>query len=331
MDNHVLITGGYGFVGNNLWENLSKNVDIISKYKFFRFHSKQYDLNNVQSCHKLFQYYKPNYIIHLAAKCGGIGANQLAPATFWTQNLVMAANLLEFSALHNVKKFITLGTVCSYGRNATPPFKEDQLYSEWPEITNRPYGVAKLAIYEGCRAFESQFGLPFTYLIPTNMYGKYDYFGTQTSHVIPAMMVKMIQAVENKRDTVELWGDGTPTRDFLYAPDCADAIMAALDIDTGTQPINLGTGKEYSMLAISEMMAQVTGFKGQIIWNKDKPNGQPRRAINFDRAKETLAWEPKTDLYNGIKMTYDWAMAPAKKKAANQEDIIIDENDEEIT
>ena len=329
MDNVVLITGGYGFVGNNLWEFLTKDIDILSRFHFYRFRSKQFDLNNVQQTVALFKKYKPNYIIHLAAKCGGIGANQLAPATFWSQNLCMATNLLEVSALNNVKKFITLGTVCSYGRNTTPPFKEEQLYTEWPEITNRPYGVAKLAIYEGCRAFNSQFGLPFSYLIPTNMYGKYDYFGTQTSHVIPAMMVKMIRAKEKKLDTVELWGDGTPTRDFLNARDCAEAIITCLDIDTGNQPLNLGTGKELSMITIAEMIAHVVGFNGEIVWNVDKPNGQPRRSVNFDKAKEILSWEPRINLLDGLKELHAWATEPIQRKKLDETDIIIDPDKDE--
>lgn len=335
MDNKnvVLITGGYGFVGQNLWSYIGKNKELLEKYIFYRFRSKQFDLNNVGACVKLFKHYNPNYVIHLAAKCGGIGANQLAPATFWSQNLCMATNMLELSALNNVKKFITLGTVCSYGKNAKPPFTEDMLYTEWPEITNRPYGVAKLAIYEGCRAFESQFELPFSYLIPTNMYGKHDWFGTQTSHVIPAIMVKMIRAVESKKDVIELWGDGTPTRDFLYAEDCCKAILSCLDIDTGNQPINLGTKEEVSMVALAEMIAHITGYKGEIVWNIDKPNGQPRRSVNWDRAKEILSWEPSTKLFDGLKETYKWCVEPTKNKKKSEEDppLNIEDNDEDIT
>jgi len=319
MKDSVLITGGTGFVGQNFWNYIKKHPELIKKFAFHRFLSKEYDLLKLENCAKLMVKYKPKYVIHLAALCGGIGANQMNPARFWSHNLVMATNLFDACAEYKVQKIITLGTVCSYGKFAKVPFTEDQLYCEWPEITNRPYGVAKLAMYEGLRAYNSQFNMDFSYLIPTNMYGPHDHFTTQSSHVIPALLVKMMKAVMKKDDSVMLWGDGTPTRDFLYAEDTAKAITLALETDTGTQPINLGTGEEMSMKGLAELIANVTGFKGGMIWNANMPNGQPRRCVDWSRAKEVLKWTPEVGLYDGIKRTYDWAKELTNKDKPDEQ------------
>ncbi len=315
---NVLITGGYGFVGRNLVDYITQNMGWTKDYHFLRFHSAKINLLKESHVKAVFEKHKPKYVIHLAAMCGGIGANQLYPAIFWDNNLVMSANLMSAASAYKVKKFVTLGTVCSYGRNAIPPFKEEMLYTELPEITNRPYGVAKYAIYEGLRAYNVQCEMPFSYLIPTNMYGRHDNYGQQNSHVIPAIMIKMHQAKEKKLREIELWGDGTATRDFLNAKDAARAILNCLDTDTGNQPMNIGTNEEISMAGLAEMMANVTGYTGEIVWNKDKPNGQPRRSVDWTRAKETLLWEPQIKLYEGLKDTYSWFCDIPKVKAAGQ-------------
>jgi nucleoside-diphosphate-sugar epimerase len=311
---NVLITGGYGFVGQNLCDYVLANPSWREKYHFMRFHSSKIDLMRESQVKACFDKFKPDYVIHLAAMCGGIGANQLYPAVFWDNNIVMSANIISTSAIAKIKKFITLGTVCSYGRNAKPPFTEEMLYTELPEITNRPYGVAKYAIYEGLRAFNVQYGMPFSYLIPTNMYGKHDNYGQQNSHVIPAIMIQMHDAKTRGLKSVTLWGDGTPTRDFLYAPDAAEALLACLDTDTGNQPMNIGTNEEISMGGLAEMMAIVTGYTGEILWDKTKPNGQPRRSVDWSKAKNTLFWEPKTKLMDGLKETYTWLCELPKEK-----------------
>lgn len=316
----VLITGGYGFVGQNLCDYILGNSVWSEDYKYLRFRSDKFNLLKESDVKALFEKWKPNIIIHLAAMCGGIGANQLYPAVFWDHNLVMSANLISTAANYKVDKFITLGTVCSYGKNATPPFKEEALYTELPEITNRPYGVAKYAIYEGLRAFNVQYDMPFSYLIPTNMYGKHDNYGAQNSHVIPAMMLKMHFAKESKIREIKLWGDGSPTRDFLYAKDAAHAILACLNTDTGNQPLNIGTNEEISMAGVAEMMANVVGYTGDIIWDTSKPNGQPRRSVDWSKAKDALFWEPQTRLLDGLKETYAWfsALPKAKTKSSTK-------------
>lgn len=314
MKEVVVITGGTGFVGQNLWNYIRANPVLLKKYTFYRFYSKDIDLLKLEDTAKIMTKYKPKYIIHLAALCGGIGANQMNPARFWSHNLVMATNLFDAAVEFKVKKIVTLGTVCSYGKFAKAPFTEDQLYTEWPEITNRPYGVAKLAMYEGLRAYHSQFNLEFSYLIPSNMYGPHDHFTTQTSHVIPAILVKMMKAVEKGEWEVNLWGDGSPTRDFLYVDDTIRAILMALETDTGTLPINLGTGEEISMKVLAEFIAGITGYKGDIIWNANMPNGQPHRMVDFKRATEVLKWTPEIKLYDGLKKTYDWCKDLANKK-----------------
>ncbi len=322
---NVLITGGMGFVGSNLWQYILNSEMLLDTYAFYRVGTKHGDLTNPIAVGKLFDKIKPKYVIHLAAMCGGIGANQLYPAVFWHDNLLMSMMVMKACVVNKVKKIITLGTVCSYGRNAKPPFKETDLYTELPEITNRAYGVAKYAIYEGLRAYNTEFDLPFSYLIPTNMYGRFDNTGAQNSHVIPAMMVAMHTAKVNKLPEVKLWGDGTATRDFLHATDAVRAIIACLDAETGNLPINLGTGEEYSMKGLAEMMASVVGFKGEIVWDASKPNGQPRRSVDYTRAKETLFWEPEIKLIDGLKDVYDWYCEPPpapkeKPKAKPTED-----------
>ncbi len=299
----ILVTGGYGFVGRNVLGYLKQNCP---QYDAVRFSHKKFDLTKEEDTKILFRAMEPDFVIHLAAVCGGIGANQKNPATFWADNLRMGMNVLDACVEYGVKKLVTMGSVCSYPKFATIPFDEQQLCTGWPEITNRPYGIAKLALYEGCRAYGLQYNLPFTYLIPTNMYGPADNFDLESSHVIPAIMRKFHEAVVTGKKDVELWGDGTPTRDFLYVHDCARAIEKALVTDTSSTPLNLGSGQETSMEALVEMVRQVTGFDGEVIWNVDKPNGQPRRLVDYRLAQKTLQWTPLTTTFEGIDKTYRW-------------------------
>jgi GDP-L-fucose synthase len=300
----VLVTGGYGFVGRNLLGYLKQNHPEVNAMYFS---SKKYDLTDLAETRALFKFSKPDAVIHLAATCGGIFANMMNPATFWGENLRMGQNILDASVEFGVQKLVMMGSVCSYPKEpATMPFAEDQLCMGWPEITNRPYGIAKLALLEGCRAYNAQHNLQYTYLIPTNMYGPADNFELESSHVIPAMMRKFHEAVALKRSEVVLWGDGTPSRDFLYVHDCARAIYKALDTDTGTQPLNLGSGQETTMTGLVQMLRSVTGFEGDVVWNLDRPNGQPRRFIDYREAQRVMHWTPLTTTFEGIQKTYAW-------------------------
>lgn len=299
----VLITGGYGFVGSNLTDFIRSNM---KGYNPFRFSSEKFDLTKQDEARILFRASEPDVVVHLAATCGGIFANMMNPATFWADNLRMGMNILDACVEYGVKKLVMLGSVCSYPKVAPLPFTEDSLCAGWPEITNRPYGIAKLALYEGCRAYGIQHNLKFSYLIPTNLYGPYDNFDLDSSHVIPGVLRKFHEAVRRDQSTVELWGDGTPTRDFLYAEDAARAISMTIGRDTGTLPINLGSGQETSMGALVEMIRTVTGFEGDVVWNIDRPNGQPRRAVDATHAKNVLGWTPTTGVFEGIQRTYRW-------------------------
>jgi len=300
----VLITGGHGFVGNNLRTYLTQHFK--DQLKAVRFSHDKFDLTREADTKILFKAAEPDIVVHLAALCGGIFANQMNPASFWEQNLRMGMNVLAACVDYNVKKLVTLGTVCSYPKIAPIPFTEASLCTGWPEITNRPYGIAKLALYEGCRAFGLQHGLNFSYLVPTNMYGPHDNFDLDSGHVIPAILRKFHTAVHKDQSVVELWGDGTPTRDFLYAEDCARAIAMAINTDTGSEPINLGSGEEVSMSALAEMVRAVTGYEGEIIWDTTKPNGQPRRAVDATRARNVLGWHSTVPVFEGLKRTYGW-------------------------
>lgn len=301
----VLLTGGWGFVGQNVYAYLKENRP---DWWIGRFKHSTFDLTRWDETQALMKAAQPDYVVHLAARCGGIGANMKSPADYWASNLAMAINLLDACAIYCVGKVVMLGTVCSYPRDATPPFNEDALCTGWPEITNRPYGIAKLAMYEGCRAYALQHDLKYSFLIPTNMYGPFDNLDLETSHVIPAMIRKFAEAVVRKEETVTLWGDGTPTRDFLHVRDAASAIDACFGKETGGGPINLGGGQEVSMRALAEMVAHLTGYKGEIVWDTSLPNGQPRRAVDASRAKSILGWEPKIPLLDGLKETYEYVV-----------------------
>lgn len=308
----VLLTGGHGFVGQNLLLELRTHPDLFDVIG--RFRSKDYDLTRSEDAEKIVQSWRPDIVVHLAATCGGIGANMMNPATFWHQNTLMCANIVDACAKSEVKHLITLGTVCSYGQNAKTPFKEDMLFTEWPEITNRPYGVSKLNMLEGLRAYKEQYGLVGTYLIPTNLYGPWDDFDLDTSHVIPAMIRKMHEAVIQNKTYVDLWGDGTPTRDFLYVSDLCKAVVECVKKPI-EGPYNLGSGKEVSMAGLAEAVASVVGFQGDIVWNTGMPNGQMRRLIDFSKIHEEIQWSPTVSLLEGLKRTYRWYLRQGPEDA----------------
>lgn len=297
----VLVTGGGGFLGSHLVERL--RADGIEPTIARR---RDYDLTVAGETERLFADAQPNVVIHLAAEVGGIGANRSNPGRYWYANLMMGAHVLEASRLAGVDKLVLLGTICSYPKLTPIPFSEDDLWNGFPEETNAPYGVAKKALLVGAQAYREQYGLRTIFLMPTNLYGPGDNFDLGTSHVIPALIRKMDGAHERSEREVVLWGDGSPTRDSLYVEDAAEAIALALERYDGVEPVNLGTGEEPSIRELAELVAELTGFEGEFVWDTRKPNGQPRRRLDVTRADRLFGFRARTPLREGIERTIAW-------------------------
>jgi GDP-L-fucose synthase len=249
---------------------------------------------------------RPDVVIHLAARVGGIGANQRSPGTFFHDNLLMGALLIEHARRQGLEKFVCVGTVCSYPKFATVPFREDDLWSGYPEETNAPYGIAKKALLVQLQAYRQEFGLRGIYLIPVNLYGPRDNFDPESSHVIPALIRKCVEAVERGDDVIEVWGSGTPTREFLYVEDAADGIVAAAERYEGEEPVNLGTGREITIRDLATLIAKFTGFHGSFTWNTARPDGQPRRALDVSRARDEFGWTARVPFEEGLEATISW-------------------------
>lgn len=298
----ILVTGGTGFLGTAVIRKLFE----AGYTRCAAFGSKQFDLTQKTATRFLLQCTNPDVVIHLAAKVGGIGANQKNPATFAQDNLQMGLNLFEECHKAKVNKLIVAGTICAYPKMTEVPFKEEDLWNGYPEETNAPYGLAKKMLLVLAQAYRQQYGSNFVYVLPVNLFGPGDSFDLENSHVIPAMIRKFHEAKISSTKTVTLWGDGSPTREFLYVDDCAEAFVAALEKHNGPEPINIGSGKEISMKVLAEKIKQIVGYEGEIIWDTQRPNGQPRRCLRVDRAKQILGWSATTDLDSGLKTTYEW-------------------------
>jgi GDP-L-fucose synthase len=249
---------------------------------------------------------RPDVVIHLAARVGGIGANQRSPGSFFYDNLMMGALLIEHARRHGLEKFVCVGTVCSYPKFATVPFREDDLWSGYPEETNAPYGIAKKALLVQLQAYRQEFGMRGIYLIPVNLYGPRDNFDLESSHVIPALIRKCVEAIDRDEDVIEVWGSGAPTREFLYVEDAADGIVAGAERYEGGEPVNLGTGREISIRDLATLIAERTGFRGSFAWNASKPDGQPRRALDVSRAYEEFGWSARVPFEEGLDATISW-------------------------
>ena len=300
----VMVTGGSGFLGSHLVERLKANGDEV-----FVPRRSGDDLTVPENVAELFQATKPERVFHLAAEVGGIGANRMNPGRYWYANLTMGVNVLEQCRIQKVEKLVIAGTICSYPKFAPVPFKEDDLWDGYPEETNAPYGVAKKALLVGAQAYREQYGLNSVYMLPVNLYGPRDNFDLETSHVIPALMRKMLEAKENDREEVWLWGDGSPTREFLYVEDCAEGLLLAGERYDGAEPVNLGTGEEIAIRDLASLIAEVTGYEGEIVWDSTKPNGQPRRKLDTSRAEERFGFVAETPFHEGLERTLAWYQA----------------------
>ncbi len=293
----TLVTGAGGFLGSHLVERLeSGGHDVVSA------RSSDYDLTSPEDAARMFDDAEPELVFHLAAEVGGIGANRENPGRYWYANLMMGAHVLEQARLHEIPKLVLVGTVCAYPKLAAVPFREDDLWNGYPEETNAPYGVAKKAILVGAQAYREQYGLNSIFLLPTNLYGPRDNFDLETSHVIPALIRKMVEA----EDEVVLWADGSPTREFLFVEDCVEGLVLAAERYDGPEPVNLGAGKEISIRELADLIAEVTGYQGRIAWDTTKPGGQPRRSLDPSRALELFGFEAQTSLREGLERTVSW-------------------------
>lgn len=299
----ILITGASGFLGKNM---LPRFYQAFDEEDIAHPGTELFDLRLQQHCKKLISYVRPDVVIHAAGTVGGIGANKENPGRFMYDNLIMGANLIHECKLNNVGKFIMLGTVCSYPKFTPVPFKESDFWNGYPEETNAPYGIAKKALIEMLIGYRKQYGLKSNVLVPCNMYGPEDHFNLTTSHVIPALIMKIDMAIKNNKPSIEVWGTGEASREFLYVDDCVDAIIRSLQVDTDSQPINIGTGEETKISDLIAMICDIMGYTGSIIFDKSKPDGQPRRSLDVSRAKEILNFTAKTKLKEGLEKTIKW-------------------------
>ena len=303
----TLVTGGGGFVGSHLVERLeAEGHEVVVTRR------RDIDLTVMTDVERLFAETQPELVFHLAAEVGGIGANRANPGRYWYANLMMGAHVLEQSRIHGVRKLVVAGTVCAYPKHTPVPFSEDELWAGYPEDTNAPYGVAKKSVLVGGQAYREQYGLDSVFLLPANLYGPRDNFDLETSHVIPALIRKMTDS----RDEVVLWGDGSPSREFLFVDDCVRGFLLAAERYDDPAPVNLGTGVETTIRELAETIADVTGFDGEIVWDTSMPNGQPRRSLDATRAEQLFGFRAEVPLREGLERTVAWYREHAAAHAA---------------
>ena len=297
----ITVTGGHGFLGSYVVEKLRARGHRV----FVPIHSL-YDLRDPKHVEAMFDAVRPDKVIHLAASCGGIGANQKNSGKFFYDNILMGVNLMEAARLNGVSKFVQVGTVCSYPKYCPVPFKEEDIWDGYPEITNAPYGIAKRALLTMAQAYREQYNFNAVYLIPTNLYGPRDNFDPETSHVIPALIRKFVDAKRRGLKEIEVWGSGTVTREFLYVEDAADAIVAATEKYDSGAPVNIGSGYEIEIKGLVAVIAEIVGFEGTVRFDTSKPDGQPRRRLDCMWARKAFGWVSRTPLGEGLRKTVGW-------------------------
>jgi len=304
-DKRVVVTGGAGFLGGYVIEKLEQRgcQNILVP------HIEHYDLIKERDIVRMYDDMKPDIVIHLAAVVGGIGANLEHPGEFFYKNLMMGVQLIEQGRLFGLEKFVAIGTICAYPKFTPVPFKEDDLWIGYPEETNAPYGLAKKMLLVQSQAYRQEYGFNSIFLLPVNLYGPNDNFDPSSSHVIPALIKKCVDAIDAGDDYIQCWGTGSASREFIYADDAAEGIVLATEKYDGPEPINIGAGFEISIKELVEKIVALTGFKGGIRWDSSKPDGQPRRMLDVSRAKELVGFEAKTDFDTGLRATIDWYRA----------------------
>jgi len=309
-----MVTGGAGFLGSFLCERL----EAAGCSDIFVPRRADYDLTHEADIRRVFEVARPDIVIHLAAVVGGIGANEDEPGRFFYANAIMGIQLIEQARQAGVEKFVCIGSVCAYPKYAPVPFREDDLWNGYPEETNAPYGIAKKALLVQLQAYRQQYGFDGIFLLPVNLYGPRDNFDLRTSHVIPAIIRKCVEARERAERTVTLWGTGTVSREFLYVEDAAEGIMLATERYDGPEPVNLGAGFEITIRELAEKIAELTGFDGEIVWDPSRPDGQPRRSLDVSRAEREFGFRAKTGFEEGLRKTIEWYSDPANRAAANR-------------
>lgn len=310
----VLVTGGAGFLGRNIVEQLRE----VGCREIFVPRRAVYDLTKADAVERLFRYFRPHVVIHAAAVVGGIGANRATPGAFFYENAMMGIQVIEAARVHRVEKVVVLGTICAYPKFAAVPFREEDLWTGYPEETNAPYGIAKKALLVQCQAYRQQYGMNAVFLLPVNLYGPGDNFNLESSHVVPALIRKCVEAVESGADRIECWGDGSATREFLYVRDAAEGIVKATALYDKEDPVNIGAGSEISIRELAGKIAKMTGFRGAIDWDVSRPNGQPRRCLSVDRAYSEFGFRARMPLERGLQETVNWYVSNCRAQAVAQ-------------